>query len=34
MELISLLSICPVRQIEEGFDKMEQFGQVKHSGSI
>ena len=29
MEQISWLSICRIRQTEDGFDKMEQFGQEK-----
>ena len=34
MEQISWLSACQIRQIEDGFDKMEQFGQVKTDWSI
>ena len=31
MEQISWLSTCRIRQTEDGFDKMEQFRQVKQT---
>ena len=34
MEQISRLSTRRIRQIKDGFDKMEQFRQVKTDGSI
>ena len=34
MEQISGLYSCRIRQTEDGFDKMEQFGQVKTDWSI